>query len=328
MAIWRRHQSTTTVRKSVLCRTSRPGATRLGTDINMSSAQNFIILFTEKEGTSALIQTLRNFDEVSILGPHLEPFDRPECGGMPPTTLEQCLDHVFDDTSLDLKSLNELYLETARSALAPFDKRKAVGFKMRYFPKEFPLSPTRMREFQQLAQGKYASQPFHKAMLRVLKKNDVMVFFAFRRNLLNWALSKYHGRGNGWPGHLQFSMAKGEKRKKDLTKIRVNCQRLERLVSRCEAIHTRKLKLMLIFRNHGITSHPLVYEEFISNKVQYFENMFEQIGVDVTTDSLLETLDTDIEIQKVHSEDISQFVKNHHEVLDQFGERIAPMPPG
>ena len=61
--------------------------------------RNFIILFHEKTGTSALVRLLDKFDEITILGQKknrgLEPFDRHNCGPMTLNDLQRCLDIVF-----------------------------------------------------------------------------------------------------------------------------------------------------------------------------------------------------------------------------------------
>jgi hypothetical protein len=108
--------------------------------------RNFIIFFTEKEGSTPLVRLLDNFDSISMLHQvdtvAWEPFDVNGCGPMPLKTLETCLNTVYSEGPVDNKQLNELYTQTAINTLAPINKKGhegVVGFKMRFVNPHNPL---------------------------------------------------------------------------------------------------------------------------------------------------------------------------------------------
>lgn len=66
-------------------------------------------------------------------------------------------------------------------------------------------------------------------MIKILRRNDTVVFLAVRQDVFRWGLSKYHGDGTGQPpGHLQFKLARGELQKSEIGKIHVDPERSRR----------------------------------------------------------------------------------------------------
>ncbi len=262
--------------------------------------RHFIIFFEEKEGTSPLVRLLNNFDQISIVhqigNTGWEPFDRHNCGEMPLESFAQCLDLVFNQAPLDLERLNHIYTQTAKSPLENFNKNTAVGFKIRFKP-----------------------QPMMQALFDVVKKNEVVVFIAIRQDLLRWALSKYHGDGTGQKGHLQFKMAKKEISKDQIGKIHVDHKRLEKIIARCQISHAKKQNLRKAYKRAGIDVHLLRYEDFLVDKLKYFQRIFKILEITLSVEEINSAIGKGAYFEKVHSDQISDFVENYQDVMEKFG---------
>ena len=272
--------------------------------------RNFIIFFEEKEGTSPLVRLLNNFEQISIIhqiqNKGWEPFDRHNCGLMPLRSFEYCLDMIFNNESIDFKRLNQIYTRTANIPLEEFSQNGVVGFKMR---------------FNAPAPTSYES--FRRVIFNILKRNDVVVFLAVRQDILKWALSKYHGDGTGKPGHLQFKLASGKLNRDEIAKIHVDCARLEKIILNCEKSHVLKGHLMKDFKLAGIQTHPLRYEDFLTDKQQYLSLILDFLEVETSIEEIDKVLKKGAYFKKVHSDDISDFVENHEEVQEKFDNRFV-----
>ena len=293
--------------------------------------RNFVIFFEEKEGTSPLVRLLDNFATVSVVhqvdNSGWEPFDRHNAGPMSISDLERCLDLVYGGGTVDMASLNRIYTRTAVRPLESLPPGKSIGFKMRFrSPRGTPRlvrSIVRRLGLSRRVVDRVFQRPFRDRMIDVLRKHDVFVFLAVRQDVLRWALSKYHGDGSGKRGHLQFKIASGQISADKLDKILVDCDRLERIIAQCEAEHERKHALMREFKAAGLHVQPLCYEDFVDDKVRYFEHLLNCIDVEVTRQDIDAALQSGTDFKKVHSDRIADFVDNHAEVLEKFGDRFA-----
>ncbi|NQZ09130.1 MAG: hypothetical protein HRT35_18385 [Algicola sp.] len=297
--------------------------------------RNFIIFFTEKEGSTPLVRLLDNFDPISMLHQvdtvAWEPFDVNGCGPMPLKTLEACLNTVYSEGPIDNKKLNDLYTQTAINSLMPIHKNGelgqagVVGFKMRFVNPHNPLqlkgAPTCNKLTKKLFQ-KTGASAFKTLMFDVLKKNNVVVFFAVRQDLLRWGLSKYHGDGTGKPGHLQFQLANGKLNEKDIGKFHVDCQRLEKHIKQCENVHNERRQLMTEMIDAGLNAYPLCYEDFLNDKPAYLARLFNCLELDISPEQVNEVIKSKEYFKKVHSDDLSAFVINHKEVMEKVGNRF------
>ncbi len=289
--------------------------------------RHFIIFFIGKEGTSPLIRLLDNFDRVSVLhhegGGGLEPFDRHDCGPMSTRNLKKCLDIVLSGKTIDFDRLNQIYTKTAAKPFAVTGNNCTVGFKMRFTPPGNGLFDTpgfkSWKKWAPRAFRKYRRRSFRRMMLEVLKRNNPVVFFAFRQDLLRWSLSQYHGDGNCRPGHMQFELASGKISKEEIGKIHVDCDRLGEILAKSDKMVARKNRLMKEFRSHGIAAYPLYYEDFLEDKYRYFSRFFEILEIQVSKQEIEAALKKGAYYKKVHPGDISEFVINHQEVMDRFG---------
>lgn len=286
---------------------------------------NFVILFEEKEGTSPVVRLLDNFDEISIVHQveeGWEPFNAHNAGALSDADFGRCLDIVWGPQPIDLERLNGIYTPTSTGPLAEITPGSAVGFKMRFQSTERQgrslgtlLTPSRKKST--------AHQQYREMMFGRMGAHDVVVFMAVRQDVFRWALSKYHGDGTGKRGHLQFKLASGEITRDDIAGITVDCEQFETLVADCEQRHARKRALIDDLAAAGIGTGVLRYEDFLADKQKYFGDLLDAIECPTSSESIDSALTAGTELEKVHSEDISEFVTNHEEVMERFSHRFV-----
>jgi len=284
----------------------------------------FTILFDEKEGSTALVDLLDNLREVSIVraDQDTEPFDRHRRRQMPLSQLESCLTGIFSKPAGDPHILNESYSKYADQPLCFDPRAPCIGFKMRFREPE-----DHVRQLGSLARFRFLSRRaekldrkvFREMMFRLYREYQVTIFISVRKDLLRWALSKYHGDGTGKSGHLQFRLAEGEISRNDIGKITVRPQRLAKIIARCQNAHLHKQTLLTTLVKNGITAMPLFYEDFVADQAGVLRQIFQQLSHPLCETSIQEALRKGTRFQKVHSDDISEFVTNHEEILGLFG---------
>lgn len=293
--------------------------------------RNFVIFFKEREGTSALVRLLDKFDLISVVHQEnnlgWEPFDRHNCGSMSLGNLNQCLDIIYGPGSRNIERLNRIYTRTAKKRIEKIGSAGVVGFKMRFrAPNPYPFHSNGSRILNGLSKKIFHdrySRAFKNMMFDMLKKHSVMVFIAVRQDVLRLALSKYHGDGTGNPGHMQFKLAAGAITREEIGTIKVDLTRLEKIICDCEALIEDKRRFVEDLKRKGIQVHPVFYEEFLTDKYTYLERMFGLLELQVSRDEISAALSQEEEMKKVHSDDISEFVENHEEVMDRFGNRFV-----
>jgi uncharacterized protein (DUF924 family) len=77
------------------------------------------------------------------------------------------------------------------------------------------------------------------------------------------------------------------------------------------------------FERAGIAVCPLRYEDFLRDKIEYFQRIFDILGIEVSTEEINSAMRRGAYFQKVHSDDISGFVENHEEVMERFNGRFV-----
>ena len=280
--------------------------------------RNFIIFFAEKEGTSPLIRLLNNFEQISIVHQvntqDWEPFDIHNRGAMTLGNLERCLDMVLDKELINFEQLNQVYTRTAKKPLEEFGGNEVTGLKMRF------TTPSKNSRFWSTLPKNFTYDLFRLMMFNVLKRNDVVVFLALRQDVLRWALSKYHGDGTGKPGHLQFKLAKGKIRRSSIGKIHVDSTRFRTVISQCVEAHAHKRRLMEEFKLAAIQSHFLIYEDFLTDKQKVLHRILDILEINTSTQEIDAALKRGVYFEKVHSDDIANFVVNHEEITEKFGK--------
>jgi len=287
----------------------------------------FVILFQEKEGTTALMEFLEKFDDVSIIADtnkNYEPFDQHSRGEMSLPQLESCLDKIFNPLPASLEDLNQIYLPSGSAPLSFSASTNIIGLKMRFNPpRDFQKKIHRWTSLKLLLSlaKRMDKNAFRESMLRLYRKHNVAVFISIRKDLLRWALSKYHGDGTGKPGHLQFKLASGQLSQNDIGKIYVDPERLARIIEKCEELHLKKHFQFYSLNQAGIRAFPLFYEDFLYHKPQFFRSFFQSLGRSVDEARIASVINENTRLQKVHSDDISSFVTNHEEIIERFGNR-------
>ena len=284
---------------------------------NDKFVKNFIILFGEKEGTSVMARLLNNFEKVSVLhhsnGSGWEPFDQHCCGKINSDDLFKCLNIIFSNDIINFQYLNKIYRRSSKEELSSFHSMNvSKGFKMRFTN---PSAPRWMKAIPLLANFNY-----ERKMIRLFKRHNVVVFIAIRRDLLRWALSKYHGNGSGKPGHLQFALADGRISRNDIPKIYVEDSKLMRLIHKCEKAHSHKYRLASSLRKAGVEVRFLEYEEFLDDKVIFFKKIQNALEIYNEDDEEIDNIiQRGASLEKVHSNDISEFVINSDSIMSKFG---------
>jgi len=280
--------------------------------------RNFIIIFAEKEGTSPLIRLLNNFEQISIVHQvntqDWEPFDIHNRGAMTLGNLELCLDMVLNKESINFEQLNQIYTRTANKPLVEFGGNEVTGLKMRF------TTPSKNSRFWNTLPKNFTFDSFRLMMFDVLKRNDVVVFLALRQDILRWALSKYHGDGTGNPGHLQFKLAKGKIKRSSIGKLHVDSTQFKTVISQCVEAHAHKHQLMEDFKQAGIQTHFLIYEDFLTDKQKYLNQILDILELKTSSQEIDAALKRGAYFEKVHSDDISNFVVNHEEIMEKFGK--------
>lgn len=291
----------------------------------------FAIFFTEKEGSTPLVHLLDGFERISIVHADSEaawePFDTNCSGRMPIRDLEGCLHHVFGPAPVDMDALNALYLKTAPAPLAAIPSGTAVGFKMRFRPPRRgpwgvpgPAAVTRQVERALTTAQRRA---FRHRMFRVLREHDVTVFIAVRQDILRWSLSKYHGDGTGRPGHLQFKLAQGKISRDEIGKIHVERERLQSILRTCRETHDAKRRLKARLDAAGIRTAVLRYEDFLADQHTYLANILETIEVEPAEGEIDQVIAQGSRVEKVHADDLEEFVENADEVIEEFGDEFV-----
>jgi hypothetical protein len=296
--------------------------------------RKFILVFTQKEGSSPIIQILDHFDQVSVIhqvqGEGFEPFNDHNCGPMPIASLRACLDIIYGAPPIDFDALNSIYMQTAVRALEEIEPANALGLKMRFVPpakswsflRPIPRLAKKLRPVYVRYQVDYG--PFRRMMFDVLSEHSVLVLMAIRQDVFRWALSRYHGDGWGRRGHLQFALKAGDLARENIPRIHVDPERFESVIRHCEALHDRKRRLVSELRASGIMVYPLLYEEFVRDPHQFFTSVLKVLETDVSRDEIDDAIKHGTEFQRVHSGDLSDYVVNHREIENRFAGRFIP----
>ena len=258
--------------------------------------KNFIIFFTEKEGSSPIIETLMKFDKIDIIG--FEPFDtyvftEKEFGGLgkdiKKEDFAECLDLIYKndhDPDYYQKLINIYSKYNTEIKLNNFNKlENSIGLKIRLRNNELIFDK--------------------------LKKYHVVTFVLIRQNVLRWALSKYVNK------HLQFEFDRDGDKNNDI-KMRFDCRRLQIHIQECEEALKDKKTLLTELKKYGIEFYPLYYEEFCHNKLDYFQNLLEKLDIKYSREAIEMTINQELLFKKVHSDNIREFVINYDEVYKTF----------
>ena len=285
--------------------------------------RNFIILFEEKEGSTALISLMENFENVSTIQlaeeNATEPFDAHASGPISRKDLRRCLKMIYGGGQVDFDELNEIYRKTANASIAKFDGAGSVGFKMRFVAQQKNLLRNVPISLFRNACRRTLRILFERTMFKVFRQYEVVVLISVRQDIFRWALSKYHGDGTGRDGHLQFRLASGQIRRSDIQRIYVDGDDLADIIEGCRRAHRRKKQLIEALKKDGVDAYPVFYEDFLRDKRGYFRRLFGFLEIQASDLEIDSALEKGSRFEKVHSEDIAQFVENHEEIQARFG---------
>jgi hypothetical protein len=299
--------------------------------------KNFVLFFEEKEGSTAVVQTLDSLESISLVRRETssglggwEPFEWFNCGSLGRSRFRECLRLIFSERPLNLAHLNELYLSTARAPLRSFGCNGSVGFKMRIVPPwdlpnlraDSAYRSNRAVDFVCRSIRRIERNSFRSLMADLLGELDVVVFVMVRQNIFRWAISKYHGDGSGKPGHLQFRMAAGDVPRSSLPRIEIEPKRFERILAKCVELHRIKRWWYDAMKDAGVTVHPLRYEEFSDDRVNFFAKTVGCLGTSVSPQDLSASVSAGTRLARVHGTDISEYVINHREISEKYGDRF------
>jgi len=295
--------------------------------------RNFVYLFGEKEGSTAIIRLLGQFKGVHVVRQGgrggWEPFNTHECGAMRLGDQLDCVEAILGQRPLDMARVNALYAPSAKAPLADIDTSGSVGFKMRFRPPDLALPfigqhPLVQKYLMPRYQGfQIRAGSFRRRMFNSFRRHRPVVFVAVRQDLMRWGLSRYHGDGTGKKGHLQFKLQTGAIQREDIAPIRVDIARLEYVIGRCESNHRRRRRLFDDLRAAGITAVPLLYERFATDRARFVRDALAHLETGTTEAEIQSVLARPEDIQRVHSEDIAEFVVNHEEVREHFEGRFV-----
>lgn len=300
--------------------------------------KNFVLFFEEKEGSTAVVQALDALGPISLVRRETdsglggwEPFEWFNCGSLGPARFRQCLEQVFGTRPVDFARLNELYTSTARAPIRPFDTAGSVGFKMRIappwdipdLPAASPLRKVKAVDLACRALRRLGKGSFQRLMGDTLSSLGVVVFIMVRQDIFRWAISKYHGDGTGKPGHLQFRVAAGDVSATGLPKITVDLPRFGRIVEKCAELHRQKRSWADAMEAAGVSVYPLRYEDFSSRQEEFFTDLVGTLGIDAGGSGITEKLAQGTRLKRVHGSDISEYIVNHRELTDRYGDRFV-----
>lgn len=117
---------------------------------------------------------------------------------------------------------------------------------------------------------------------------------------------------------MQFKLARGKIKRDEIGKIHVDCKHLEKIIAKSLKLAARKRRLMEDFNLSGIQTHPLCYEDFLTDKQHYFRRISDLLELNISTEEIDAAIKSGAYFKKVHSDDISEFVENHEEVKEKF----------
>ena len=294
--------------------------------------RDFILFFEEKEGTSAMMRWADRFENVRVVhhqnGRGWEPLEPYHLGfDVRQQEVETLLNLIYTQPR-DFESLKAAYAEKVpERKLVSLPSDVSVGLKMRWKPPrvvhvgadaiDLPVNRVFKRQ-------RYRA--YREYMAEMLHENNVVPMLAVRQNIFKWALSKYHGDGKGKAGHLQFRLASGAISKADIPKIHVDLKRFGRLVDQCRRKHDRKREFVTWMQSQGLGVKPLLYESFLNQPVDFFGGFLEELGHESDPLEIQSILTQDMELQRVHSGALHEYVDNHLELEEAFGNCFESWP--
>ena len=226
----------------------------------------------------------------------------------------------------DMDGLRKAYAQKLPDrVLVPLNDNASVGLKMRWKPPRILHTGQRVVDVPlNWAFKSHRQRQYFSAMVELMQRQDVVPMLAVRQNIFKWALSKYRGDGQGNAGHLQFKLASGAISKKDIPKVRVNLKRFGKLIDECRRRHNHKRAFARSLAQQGLPVRPLLYEQFLDDPAAFFRHFLDALGHENSLNDIREVLSKDIDLKRVHSGHLSEYVENHEELEAAFGHCFEP----
>lgn len=295
--------------------------------------RDFVLYFEEKEGTTAIMRWANRLSNVRVL--HYaddrcwEPLESFMLGENVRREEIQSLMQAIYVRPRNMEELRRRYaMKVPNRELVTLPDNCSIGLKMRWTPPRvfysglpiFDLPVNRICK-------EYRHRRYYDSMVQTLSDAGVAPMLAVRQNVFKWALSKYHGDGTGKKGHLQFKLASGELTRHDIPKIKVNLSRFGRLLDQCRRKHDAKRQFVEQMAKDGLEVFPLLYEDFLEDKVQFFEGFLDRIDNPMDLVDLKRSLEGDIVLKRVHKGSLSDYVENHEELHRAYGNAFESWTP-
>jgi len=233
------------------------------------------------------IKKIQKIKQINILG--FEPFDTHHMKTrLVGTDLRRIFDLIYNKsypTAADHnKQIKQIYQKYTTVSVPAVNKSKSVGFKMR---------PRDMTD-----------------IIPTLKKNGVVVFVLIRRDIARQAVSMCS------TNRLQFDLKAGKIEQNP--KHTINLRTLDRNIKTCKHVLKQKQYLINMLKKQGISVHPIYYEEFCKNKLNFFKTFLTKIDVTLSDSELKKLATSQIPFKKVHDNEIKKFVINYTQVVSFF----------
>jgi hypothetical protein len=105
--------------------------------------------------------------------------------------------------------------------------------------------------------------------------------------------------------------------------MRVDPDRLATILAGCQQIHEAKQRLLDDLEAAGVHTSVLRYEDFVSDQPAYFSRLLETLEIEPRPGEIDGVLARGTAFEKVHSDDLAEFVENADEVLEMFGDAFV-----
>ena len=288
--------------------------------------KDFVLFFEEKEGTTAIMRWADRLSQVRVLHytddggwEPLEPF---KLGQNVRHEEVQSLMRAIYARPRNMEDLRRRYaMKVPNQELVALPDECSIGLKMRWTPPRVFYSGLSAFDLpvNRMFKG-YRYRRYYDSMVQTLLDADVAPMLAVRQNVFKWALSKYHGDGTGKKGHLQFKLASGEVTRQDIPKINVDLRRFGRLLDQCRRKHDAKREFVEQMSKDGLKVFPLLYEDFLEDKVQFFQGFLGHVNQPVDSVDLQKSLGGEIALKRVHKGPLSEYVENHQALERAYGD--------
>lgn len=226
-------------------------------------AKNFLIVYTARDGSSALINLLSKHPNVVVpLFEGMDPYALPKPLGDAAPELER----IFTTGEFDGIQPNPGEIDMRRLEDTP-EGEASIGFKWRFWGD-------------------------NEKVCQELKSHDVKVFFLFRRDFTELVSSihlseqlnvKKGGEFQNWHPQFEYLAAdkterKAMKKELEETRVRINPLKFLRIIARRIVVARRQRHIAKHLAAHGVETEVIFYEDFKDDNRGFVNDMLRDIG--------------------------------------------------